>query len=437
LQERKPLIRRFLEQNVNSTMTPGKKDTITRGGVKKQKRFLNTTLKNLYNKFLEENPNDFISYCSFCRYRPFWIVEMKISDRDTCLCKLHENVKFMINKLHELNILQSKDLDKICELVTCDQRRKSCMTRSCNRCKNSKFQVNDFENYGMQVEFYSWNTATEIYETDGKNVRTQKVVKEPNQTTVEHLLNDAQDLVKTKFCNHVFNIRHQFCSLKSLCDNLQTNEILRHVDFSENYACKLSDEIQRLHFGGSRHQVSLHTSVLYSSTDTQSFCTISECLQHGPAAIWTHLHPIFTFIKENNSIDTFHIVSDGPTSQYRSKTNFYLFHKFIHEKYAFKLSTWNFTEAGHGKSAANGIGGVVKRTADRLVSQGNDITTAKDFFNYLSECNIDVNLYLVSQSDVEIISSSVRTCLPGVKNTMKLHQVISIQGENRIHIRKR
>jgi hypothetical protein len=51
--------------------------------------------------------------------------------------------------------------------------------------------------------------------------------------------------------------------------------------------------------------------------------------------------------------------------------------------------------------------------------------------------NIDVNLYLVSQSDVENISSSVRTCLPGVKNTMKLHQVISIQGENRIHIRKR
>jgi hypothetical protein len=40
LQERKSLIRRFLEQDVNSTMTPGKKDTITRGGVKKQKRHL-------------------------------------------------------------------------------------------------------------------------------------------------------------------------------------------------------------------------------------------------------------------------------------------------------------------------------------------------------------------------------------------------------------
>lgn len=71
---------------------------------------------------------------------------------------------------------------------------------------------------------------------------------------------------------------------------------------------------------------------------------------------------------------------------------------------------------------------------DRQVSQGNDIITAKGFFKYLSECNIDVKLYLVSQSDVENISSSVPTCLPGVKNIMKLHLVISIQGENRIHI---
>lgn len=115
------LIGRYLEQAVISTMAPVKKDTITRGGVKKQTCFLNNTLQNLYNRFLEENPNGCISYCSFCRNRPFWIVEKKISDRDTCLCKLHDNVKFMINKLHELKCLQNKDLDKICELVTCDQ----------------------------------------------------------------------------------------------------------------------------------------------------------------------------------------------------------------------------------------------------------------------------------------------------------------------------
>ena len=66
-------------------------------------------------------------------------------------------------------------------------------------------------------------------------MQERKKLWERIQTTVEHLLNDAQDLVKTKFCNHVFNIRHLFCSLKSLRDNLQTNEIILHVDFSENY----------------------------------------------------------------------------------------------------------------------------------------------------------------------------------------------------------
>lgn len=178
----------------------------------------------------------------------------------------------------------------------------------------SKFIVNDFENYGMQVELYSWDTVTEIYENDGKNVRTRNVLKEHIQTTVEHVLNDAQYLVKTKFCNHVFNIKHQFCSLKSLRD------------------CKLSNEIQSLHFGGSRHKLSLHTSVLYSSKYTKSFCTVSRCLEHGPAAIWTHLYPIPLFIKENNCIDTLHIVSDGPKSEYRFKT------KFI---YSINLSTRN------------------------------------------------------------------------------------------------
>jgi len=32
--------------------------------------------------------------------------------------------------------------------------------------------------------------------------------------------------------------------------------------------------------------------------------------------------------------------------------------------------TWNFFEASHGKGAADGVGGVLKRTSDRLVKQG-------------------------------------------------------------------
>lgn len=46
----------------------------------------------------------------------------------------------------------------------------------------------------------------------------------------------------------------------------------------------------------------------------------------------------------------------------------------LHKLYP-KISkfSWNYYEAGHGKGAPDGIGGVTKRTADRLVAEGKDI----------------------------------------------------------------
>lgn len=36
--------------------------------------------------------------------------------------------------------------------------------------------------------------------------------------------------------------------------------------------------------------------------------------------------------------------------------------------WGFKVGDWNLHEAGHGKGAADDIGGVIKQTADRLVA---------------------------------------------------------------------
>ena len=35
-----------------------------------------------------------------------------------------------------------------------------------------------------------------------------------------------------------------------------------------------------------------------------------------------------------------------------------------------KYVNWFFLEAGHGEGAADGVGGILKRTADRLVANG-------------------------------------------------------------------
>ncbi|KAJ3605026.1 hypothetical protein NHX12_027077 [Muraenolepis orangiensis] len=66
------------------------------------------------------------------------------------------------------------------------------------------------------------------------------------------------------------------------------------------------------------------------------------------------------------------MVSDGPTTQYRSKKNLF-FLSTEPFKMGFVRVTWNFLEAGHGKGPADGVGAAVKRTADALVAKGMDI----------------------------------------------------------------
>lgn len=104
-----------------------------------------------------------------------------------------------------------------------------------------------------------------------------------------------------------------------------------HIDFSENYCCKYDKEIQSVHVGPIQTQVTLHTGVVYFKGEcTLSFCTVSDYNKHGPPAIWAHLKPILAHVKDvHSTIDTVYFVSDGPTTQYRCKANFYLLSSYF------------------------------------------------------------------------------------------------------------
>ena len=55
-------IEQFLRRDINSIVAPGKRDTITRKGLKKQKRYLNDSLKSLHERFVKENTDNKVSY---------------------------------------------------------------------------------------------------------------------------------------------------------------------------------------------------------------------------------------------------------------------------------------------------------------------------------------------------------------------------------------
>ncbi|KAL8592824.1 hypothetical protein ACOMHN_045978 [Nucella lapillus] len=54
------------------------------------------------------------------------------------------------------------------------------------------------------------------------------------------------------YTRHLFNKTTQYNHFRHLRDNLQPNECIVHIDFSENYVGKMHKEIQAFHFGASQ-----------------------------------------------------------------------------------------------------------------------------------------------------------------------------------------
>lgn len=102
------------------------------------------------------------------------------------------------------------------------------------------------------------NQKKKLIKTVEKNIKrvTKCKVTSPLAEVKELLMSELQ-----LFKKHVFFMRHQARCLKELRDNLKINELLFHVDFSQNYVAKLATEIQSMHFGASKKQISLHTGL--------------------------------------------------------------------------------------------------------------------------------------------------------------------------------
>ena len=81
-------------------------------------------------------------------------------------------------------------------------------------------------------------------------------------------------------------------------------------------------------------------------------------------------------------------MSDGPTSQYRNRKMFYIITQYFPLCYPqIEFISYNFSEAGHGKSAADGIGSTLIRLADDRVKFGHDISTFDMLVSTLS-CSV-------------------------------------------------
>ncbi|KAK9871759.1 hypothetical protein WA026_014214 [Henosepilachna vigintioctopunctata] len=123
-----------------SRNTAGKKETITKGKEKVQKRFLLDSMKNLFKAFKSENPNAKCSYFYFTKNRPFYVVIPTVDGRDMCLCEVHSNAATKIKALKQKRVISALDLSTLISETVCDSTKKECCT--CNQCRDKEFKIN-------------------------------------------------------------------------------------------------------------------------------------------------------------------------------------------------------------------------------------------------------------------------------------------------------
>ena len=123
-----------------------------------------------------------------------------------------------------------------------------------------------FEPYEQSdnTHWYEFRVVDHEYKnmTTGKIEKTKKTEKVRMEDTVSNLCDRFEEHLTRKLCRHGFNIRNQYRQLRDKRLGLATNEMMLHIDFSENFGLNYHKEIQNCHFGASNAQVTLHTGML-------------------------------------------------------------------------------------------------------------------------------------------------------------------------------
>lgn len=427
----KEVILSFFEKDEVSRLCPGKKDTVTFRKTKKQKRYLNDSLKNIFSLFKTEHPEVKMSYFRFCRFRPFWVKFPTAKSRETCLCIIHENMSLLVRKLKTLNIINAASSTDIVKEICCDFNNEDCLGRLCLTCANREIQ---FRNVDDSIIVYKkWISKKVEILVKGEKKFCQKTVKEDVESTKENIVSTFKQAMP-HFLKHLLNIRHQYNSVEKIKINLGENEVLIHMDFSENYLCKYGREIQSAHFGGSKPQISLHTVMVYTKNEKTSMCTFSENLRHDPFAICAHLGPVAEFVKTLiPNLCTVHFLSDGPATQYKNKTMFFLIAAYLSKIFTCDAIRWHYSESGHGKGAPDGIGGCLKRIADNLVAQGKDLNNFDSLIRQLQENCKGIACYTISGSEITQIENDTSVpVLKPFKGTMTIREIVWIKSSSNL-----
>ena len=208
--ETRAKIKAFLEREDNSRQLPGKADAVKSGHKRKIQKFvLSDYMHNIFLKFKAENPNEKISFATFCRSRPKHVSLVNYAARITCLCTRHQNFALKLQCLKRYGVTSNTSPDNFSE-------------------NNSKedFDVKLDEMKENEVGFKEWKR---VKCDDGKQ-RTKLLDMQKDKTTFIEDTRREFGLFK----EHVKRVKTQFQAFKEMNVSLKknTDHVCVNMDFS-------------------------------------------------------------------------------------------------------------------------------------------------------------------------------------------------------------
>lgn len=390
-QKTSELVVSYYENDSSSRMMPGKKDFISvkqaQGRVQVQKRLILCNLKELYQQFKGEYPNERIGFSKFAELRPkHCVLAGSRGTHSVCVCTIHQNVKLMLlgAKLPELTSNDETPLmtyHHCLARLICNPPLPKCYLGDCNVCPGieelKKHLISVFDNNLIDTVTYKQWTAVDR--------STLETVIENSDEFVESFGDKLESLLP-----HSFIATQQSMFYKECKSQLKPGEFVVSADFSENYAFVLQDAAQGFHWNND--QATIHPFVAYykesDNINHLNFVIISDVLHHNTVAVSLYQKQLIEFLKnrfENLPKKVFYF-SDGAASQYKNRKNF--INLCYHQTDFGFPAEWHFSATSHGKSACDGLGGTVKRLAARTSLQRpyeNQIMTPFQLFQWAAE----------------------------------------------------
>lgn len=214
-------------------------------------------------------------------------------------------------------------------------------------------------------------------------------------------------------------LKHDFIATKQAryMDDLKTNlrdgELLVTLDFSENYAFHMQNEIRAQHW--SKDQATLHVYVVYYKEKGKikhlNCVVLSEDMTHDATSVHLFNKKLISFLKRkfNGKVTKLFYFSDGAGSQYKNKYNFV---NLVNHKTDFNVDAeWHFFATSHGKGACDGVGGTVKRTAFRYNLQhdaASQITSTRRLYEWARSNFKNIHFDFCSKDDHKIHKESIQ-----------------------------